>query len=108
MQTPERKIPQFSTPEDLRAIYVNLVRITHSPGEMVFDFSLFLPGDSKAEISNRILMSPIGAKLFYMALGDNLRRYESVFGEINLPGDSELARSLFKGIQPPENPEGND
>jgi hypothetical protein len=52
------------------------------------------------------LMSPIGAKLFYRALGDNLQRYESVFGEIRLPGDSNLASTLFKGIHPPEKPSG--
>lgn len=51
-------------------------------------------------------MSPIGAKLFYRALGDNLQRYESVFGEIRLPGDNNLANTLFKGIHPPEKPSG--
>jgi hypothetical protein len=48
----------------------------------------------------------MGAKLFYRALGDNLQRYESVFGEIRLPGDNNLATTLFKGLHPPEKPSG--
>jgi hypothetical protein len=97
-------VPKFASREALKAVYANLVRISHSPGELVFDFAQLLPGDTNAEIINRVLMSPIGAKLFYRALGDNLQRYESVFGEIHLPGDHNLASTLFKDIQPPEKP----
>jgi hypothetical protein len=88
----------------LKAIYANLVRISHSPGELVFDFAQLLPGDASAEIITRVLMSPIGAKLFYRALGDNLQRYESVFGEIRLPVDDNLANKLFKDLHPPDKP----
>lgn len=106
MDSPKQPIPKFSSPETLKAIYANLVRISHSPGELVFDFAQLLPGDVSAEIIDRVLMSPLGAKLFFRALGDNLQRYESVFGEIRLPGDPNLANTLFKGIQPPEKPSG--
>jgi hypothetical protein len=108
VDSPKTLIPKFSSAESLKAIYANLVRISHSPGEMVFDFAQLLPGDTSAEIINRVLMSPMGAKLFYRALGDNLQRYESVFGEIQLPGDNTLAKTLFKGIQPPEKSSGDE
>ena len=108
MDSPKPPIPKFTSPDALKAIYANLVRISHSPGELVFDFAQLLPGDSNAEIINRVLMSPLGAKLFYRALGDNLQRYESVFGEIRLPGDNNLASTLFKGVHPPEKPSGNE
>jgi hypothetical protein len=104
VDSPKQPIPKFISPEALKAIYANLVRISHSPGELVFDFAQLLPGDANAEIITRVLMSPIGAKLFYHALGENLQRYESVFGEIRLPGDGSLASTLFKGIHPPEKP----
>lgn len=107
MESPRQPIPKFSCPEELKAIYANLVRISHSPGELVFDFAQLLPGDTEAEIINRVLMSPIGAKLFFRALGDNLQHYESVFGEILLPGNPNLVNTLFKGIQPPEKPSGD-
>lgn len=104
MDSQNKVIPKFITRDTLKAIYANLVRISHSPGEMVFDFAQLLPGDTSAEIITRVLMSPIGAKLFYRALGDNLQRYESIFGEIRLPGNNDLANKLFKDIHPPDKP----
>lgn len=86
-------------PRDLQAKYANLVRITHSPSEFVFDFAQALPGLSDPEINTRVLVSPLSAKLLWNALGENLRKYESRFGEIELPGSSSLAETLF---QPPD------
>lgn len=107
MDSPKTLIPKFITRDALKAIYANLVRISHSPGELVFDFAQLLPGDTSAEIITRVLMSPIGAKLFYRALGDNLQRYEFVFGEIHLPANNNLANTLFKDIHPPDKPSGD-
>lgn len=104
---------KLELPEDLEAIYANLVRISHSPAELVFDFACMLPGKPEAEVISRILMSPVGAKMFYKALGSNLARYEASFGAITLPGSSaSLAQDLFRHIQPPdqsdsEEPESN-
>jgi len=98
-------MPEFHLPEALQAEYSNLVRISHSPAEMVLDFSRILPGMTQAEIVPRILMTPVSAKLLFRALGDNLARYESAFGEIALPGGSSLAMHLFKNPPSPEPPE---
>ena len=49
-------------------------------------------------------MSPVAAKLFYRALGENLAHYEAAFGTIPVPGDTSLADNLFRGIHPPEPP----
>jgi hypothetical protein len=88
-------------PADLQIEYVNLVRIAHSPSEIVFDFAQLLPGASPAKITSRIVMSPLGAKLLYRALGENLAKFETAFGEISIPGGSSLADYLFK---PPDRP----
>ncbi len=89
-------------PADIHPVYANLVRIAHSPADLVFDFAQLLPGESKARVGARILMSPLSAKLLYRALGENLARYETSFGEISLPV-STLADHLFKPFQaPPE------
>jgi hypothetical protein len=93
----------FELPEDLKPLYSNTVRISHTPAELVFDFARLLPGQTGAEVVARLILSPMGAKLFYRALAENLARYESVFGEINLPPDSSLAGELFRG-KPPEPP----
>lgn len=98
------KFPPMAIPKDLEAIYINLVRIAHSPSEIVFDFAHMLPGVKPANVRTRIVMSPLGAKLFYRALGENLNRYEAAFGEIQVPGSKSLADYLFRHTPPNEEP----
>lgn len=90
----------LDVPPDMQAVYANLVRIAHSPADLVFDFAHLLPGENRARVGARILMSPLSAKLLYRALGENLARYEAAFGEISLPRSS-LAEQLFKPFQQP-------
>lgn len=97
---PPQQIP-LETPADLAIEYANLVRIAHSPSELVFDFARLLPGAPAAQITSRIIMSPLAAKLFFRALAENLSRYETAFGEINIPGDHSLAENLFRQQNPP-------
>ncbi len=95
----------LEAPPDLQAIYANLARISHSPADIVMDFAHLLPGEKKAKIGARILMSPLSAKLLYRALGENLARYEAAFGEIPMPPrNSSLADKLFKPFLPPTPP----
>ncbi len=96
--------PEFVLPPDLEAAYTNIARIMHTPSELIFDFAALLPGGSGPVVVSRLVMSPMAAKLFYRALGENLSRYESVFGEIRTPGDTNLAGDLFRSIQPPPGP----
>ncbi len=95
-QPKQRKPPQFKNGENLKIEYSNLVRIAHSPSEIIFDFARILPGDSFAEIDSRIVMTPLSAKLFYNALAENLAKYEATFGEIVIPHNSSLAENLFR------------
>ena len=70
------------------------------------DFARLLPGDSKAIVAARIIMSPIALKLFVQAVNENLARYEATFGKINIPSrGSSLADLLFKPPHPPEPPQ---
>lgn len=97
--------PNLEVPPDMIAAYANLVRIAHSPTELVFDFAQLLPGVPNARVCSRLVMSPMHAKLFFRALGENLSRYESAFGEIRVPGEVTLADYLFRPPQqPPEDP----
>ncbi len=95
----EIKTPGITIPPDLEAVYANMARITHSPSEFIFDFAQMLPGLKAPAFKSRLLLSPLSAKLIYKALGDNLAKYETNFGEIKLPGSTSLADHLF---QPPE------
>ena len=107
-EPPKNPGPQLELPADLDPVYSNLVRISHSPAELVFDFARMLPNQASARVLVRLLMSPIGAKLFFQALGENLARYEATFGQINLPGQPTLASDLFGFIQPPQKPPEGD
>jgi hypothetical protein len=104
-QSPPQKLPPMSMPDDIEAIYVNLVRIAHSPSEMVFDFAHLLPGSRPAKVRTRIVMSPLGAKLLQRALSENILKYEKSFGEIRIPGSETLADHLFRPNPPADEPE---
>jgi len=102
MAVPQNRPPtSLHVPPALQPVYANLARIAHSPADIVLDFAHLLPGETRALIGARILMSPLSAKLLYKALGDNLTRYESAFGEIVIPASS-LADQLFKPMSPPD------
>ena len=92
----------LSLPPGLKPVYVNVARIGHTPMELTLDFACLMPGEAQHEIQARLVMSPVGAKLFLHALADNLARYEAAFGEVHLPGDPSLATDLFRGVHPPE------
>jgi hypothetical protein len=96
--------PTLELPEGLETVYANLARIAHSPADIVIDFAHLLPGDTRAIIRSRVVMSPLSAKLLLRALTENLARYEAAFGAINVPVNSTLADNLFKPFQPPEPP----
>ena len=101
-QRPAANIP-IEIPPDLQPAYANLARIAHAPAEFVIDFARLLPGDSKAIVAARVIMSPIALKLFAQAVNENLARYEATFGTVNIPsGGSSLADSLFKPSHPPD------
>lgn len=94
--------PALEVPADLKTEYANVVRIAHSPSELVFDFAHLLPGVTPARVCTRVVMSPLGAKLLQRALAENLSRYETAFGEIKIPGENSLADFLFHPPAPPK------
>ena len=104
-QTPPKpEGPVLELPADLETIYANLARIAHSPADIVIDFAHLLPGEARAKIRSRVVMTPLSAKLLVKALTENLSRYEAAFGEINLPVNNSLADNLFRPFQQPPEP----
>ncbi|MFN2146548.1 MAG: DUF3467 domain-containing protein [Anaerolineales bacterium] len=99
------KRPQIIMPQDLEVSYANLVRISHTPSEVVLDFARLLPGDPGARIVSRVLVSPLSAKLLVKALTENLAKYEAQFGEIKIPERQSLADFLFKPPSKDNDPE---
>ncbi len=74
-------------PEIAKGSYSNLAIITHSRSEFIIDFATMLPGVPKPEVGNRIIMTPEHAKRLFLALQDNLSKYESQNGPITLGGE---------------------
>ena len=78
-------------------VYSNLVIVSHSDSEIIFDFARMLPGKPKARIHSRVILNPKNAKLFLNAFQDNIDKYEKKFGAIkadntgqpkfNIPGN---------------------
>jgi hypothetical protein len=103
---PKPAAPTLELPANLEPVYANLARIAHSPSDIVIDFAHLLPGEPRAKIGARVIMTPLNVKLLMRALADNLARYEAAFGEIQIPNNSTLADNLFKPFQgpPPEPP----
>lgn len=110
-QPGDKKVPgqlRVRVPPNLNTVYANVVRIAHTPAEIVFDFARILPGDKSATAVSRALMSPLGAKLLLRALGENLAKYEAIYGEIKIPQKQSLADYLFRPPQPPDEEKDND
>jgi hypothetical protein len=104
-QTPPKSAgPVLEFPADLETVYANLARIAHSPADIVLDFAHLLPGEARAKIRSRVVMTPLSAKLLVKALAENLARYEAAFGEINMPASNSLAENLFRPFQQPPEP----
>ena len=81
----EKKIDIEIKPEVAQGRYANLAIITHSSSEFILDFAQNMPGLPKMQVASRIIMTPEQAKRLLGALNDNIRKYESQFGEIKLP-----------------------
>ena len=76
-------------PQTTKVSYSNLAIISHSRSEFVLDFATTLPGLPKAQVGDRIIMTPEHAKRLMNALFDNISKYEANFGVIDLSGGSK-------------------
>ena len=65
-------------------VYSNLALITHSSAEFVLDLLRVVPGRPQPKVVSRVVMAPEHAKRLMMALHDNVAKYESTFGPIDL------------------------
>ena len=84
--------------KESEGIYSNLAIITHSPAEFVIDFTRMLPGVPKTKVYARIIMTPQHAKSLLRALEENIKKYESQFGEIKILGDSKTKPIGFQPV----------
>jgi len=94
MNQPQQQINIELGDKEAEGLYVNLAMITHSPTEIVIDFSRVMPRTPKARVLARIIMTPMHAKLLHTALEDNLKKFEAQFGEIKVWGMPNQAKTI--------------
>jgi len=78
-------------------VYSNLAIITHSNSEFIVDFIRMMPGVPKAKVKSRVILTPQHAKRLMRALIDNVRKFESLNGEIK---DDDKGMSLPMNFGP--------
>jgi len=72
------------TEEIAQGVYSNLAIITHSSSEFVLDFIRMMPGLPKAKVQSRIIVTPEHTKKLFLALQENIARYETQHGVIKI------------------------
>ncbi|MYD08968.1 MAG: DUF3467 domain-containing protein [Chloroflexi bacterium] len=98
-QPAKRKV-KIELPKDPSAIYANMVMITHTSNEVIFDFLQVLPNDDRARLQKRVMMTPTHSKLFLNALQENMNKYEASHGKLETPARQTLADQLFGSVKP--------
>lgn len=85
--------------EVAQGVYSNLAVITHSSSEFVIDFVRIMPGIPKANVKSRIILTPEHTKRLLLALQDNLKKFENVYGQVRITGggDPMLPPMTFGG-----------
>ncbi len=78
----EQKLQIQLRPEMADGKYSNLAMIGHGPNEFLIDFIFAAPGMPQAPVVSRVMMTPENAKQLLFALSDNVKKYETTFGEI--------------------------
>jgi hypothetical protein len=97
MQPPANRKMQLEYPPNLNGTYANTAMISHSAFEFIMDFIQMMPPDGRARVQQRLIMTPTHAKLFMLALQENIERYENTHGVIAVPPRPEtLAEQLFR------------
>ena len=77
--------------------YSNLAIISHSTSEFIIDFATVLPGVQKARVKSRIILTPEHAKRLLRSLQENIVRYESNVGKIEIPSPRRVVSRFCHG-----------
>ncbi len=103
MEQKQQELKIELTPEVAGGHYSNFTVISHSAGEFFLDFITVAPNMPQAKVQSRIIMTPENAKNLLYALGENVKKYEATFGEIQRkmpvqkPGNNDIPNPFMNG-----------
>ena len=80
----DKKLGINIDPQVAGGVYSNLAIISHSRSEFILDFAASLPGMPGPKVGSRVVMSPEHCKRLLNALAENIGKYESTFGKIEI------------------------
>lgn len=78
----QQQIQVKASDEILKGVYANLAQVGHTGEEFILDFMNIFP--PTGILVSRVILSPGHAKRLSEALVDNVKKYETQFGEIKL------------------------
>ncbi len=64
--------------------YVNMALVNHTETEFTMDFIYVQPQQPRAKVASRIITNPKHMKRLWLAIQDNLAKYEAKFGPIDV------------------------
>ncbi len=78
----EKQIQIKARDEDLKGVFANLAIISHTKDEFCLDFiNSFAPVPI---LTARVIVTPTHAKRIFLALKENIEKYEEKFGKIEI------------------------
>jgi hypothetical protein len=70
--------------EIANGLYVNMALVNHTDSEFTLDFIYVQPQMPKASVRSRIITNPKHMKRLWLAMQDNIAKYEAKYGPIEL------------------------
>ncbi len=77
----------------LKGVYANAMGVSHTKEEFTIDFMNVYPFQRTGVVTSRVITSPGHMKRIYLALQDNIKKYETQFGtikEADAPSTGEI------------------
>ena len=68
--------------KELQGEYSNLVMVHHSLEEFTLNFIYIFPNGAQGKLLKSMIVSPGHAKRIWRALGENISRFEALYGPI--------------------------
>jgi len=79
----QKKLNVDASPEIMLGEYSNMAMISHSSADFIIDFLRTLP-NTNPSLRSRVVMAPEHAKRLLLALQENIAKYESSYGRIDI------------------------
>ncbi len=97
-KTTNNEIQVELSDEMAQGTYANLAIISHSASEFILDFIRVVPGAPKAQVKSRIILTPDNAHRLYLALQDNLRKFEEMMTAGKAKAENKTAVLIYDNV----------